>query len=85
MSTDTDTIRSAAADAVLAPLDLLLLDAAFCALRRVNPGGFGLRRRLPPSPGSPTVGDGKPLGKLGRITVGNAQVQPSRPAKRSQG
>jgi len=43
MSTDTDTIGSAAADAVSAPLDLLLTDAAFGALRRVNPGGFGLR------------------------------------------
>ena len=31
----TDTIGSAAADAVSAPLDLLLTDAAFGALRRV--------------------------------------------------
>ena len=43
MSTDTDTIGSAAADAVSAPLDLLLTDAASGALRRVNPGGLGLR------------------------------------------
>jgi hypothetical protein len=38
MTTHTDTIRPAAADAVSAPLDLLLADAAFGALRRVNPG-----------------------------------------------
>ena len=41
--TDTGTIGSAAADAASAPPDLLLTDAAFGALRRVNPGGFGLR------------------------------------------
>ena len=38
MSTDTDTIGSAAADAVSAPLDLLLTDAAWIGnplLRRV--------------------------------------------------
>ena len=35
MSTDTDTIGSAAADAVSAPLDLLLTDAVLGALRRV--------------------------------------------------
>ncbi len=43
MSPDSDTIRSAAADAAVAPLDLLLTDAATGALRRVNPGGSGLR------------------------------------------
>ena len=43
MSTDTDPIGSAAADAAAAPLDLLLTDAVFGALRRVNPGGSGLR------------------------------------------
>jgi len=37
MGTDTDTTGSAAADAVSAPLDLLLTDAAFGALRRVAP------------------------------------------------
>jgi hypothetical protein len=42
MSTDTDT-TGAAADAAAAPLDLLLTDAVFGALRRVNPGGSGLR------------------------------------------
>ena len=35
----TETIESAAADAVAAPLDLLLTDAALGMLNRVNPGG----------------------------------------------
>jgi hypothetical protein len=39
-----ETIEPAAADAVAAPLDLLLTDAAFGVLSRVNPGGSGLRR-----------------------------------------
>jgi hypothetical protein len=42
MSTGPDPTRSAAADAA-APLDLLLTDAATGMLRRVNPGGSGLR------------------------------------------
>ena len=37
---DTNTIGSAAADAVSVPLDPLLRDAAFGALRQVNPGGY---------------------------------------------
>ena len=43
MSADTDPTRSAAADAVAAPVDLLLTDAATGMLRRLNPGGSGLR------------------------------------------
>jgi len=43
MSADTDSTRPAAADAAAAPLDLLLTDAATGMLRRVNPGGSGLR------------------------------------------
>jgi polyhydroxyalkanoate synthase len=43
MSADTDPTRSAAAEAAAAPLDLLLTDAATGMLRRVNPGGSGLR------------------------------------------
>jgi hypothetical protein len=46
MSHDTDTIRSAAADAAAAPLDLLLTDIAVDPLRRLNPGGG-----LGPAPG----------------------------------
>jgi hypothetical protein len=49
MSADTDTIRSAAADAAAAPLDLLLTDAAVGMLRRMNPGGSGLRPRPAPA------------------------------------
>ena len=43
MSADTDSTRSAAGDAAAAPLDLLLGDAATGMLRRMNPGGSGLR------------------------------------------
>ncbi len=43
MSPDSDTIRSAAANAAAAPLDLLLTDAAIGVPRWVNPGGSGLR------------------------------------------
>ena len=43
MSADTDSTRSAAAEAAAAPLDLLLGDAATGMLRRMNPGGSGLR------------------------------------------
>ena len=39
MSPDSDTTRSAAAEAAAAPLDLLLTDAAMGVLRRMNPGG----------------------------------------------
>jgi polyhydroxyalkanoate synthase len=84
MSTDTDTIGSAAADAVSASLDPLLTDAAFGALRRVNPGGVGLRlaAALATQPGL-VAGRGRQLlGELGRIAVGNAEVQPSRPDRR---
>ena len=42
MNTDTDTAE-ATADAVAVPLDLLLTDAAFGALRRLNPGGSGVQ------------------------------------------
>ena len=84
MSTDTDTIGSAAADAVSAPLDLLLTDAAFGVLRRVNPDGFGLRlaAALATQPGLVAGRRLQQLGELGRIAVGNAEVQLSRPDRR---
>lgn len=84
MSTHTGTIGPAAADAVSAPLDLLLTDAAFGALRRVNPGGFDLRlaAALATQPGLVDGRGRQVLGKLGRITVGNAEVLPSRPDRR---
>src|SRR5580700_11176280 len=43
MSAETDSARSAAEDNAAAPLDLLLGDAATGVLRRMNPGGSGLR------------------------------------------
>ncbi len=44
MSTDTETeTTGAAAEAAAVPLDLLLTDAVLGALRRVNPGGSGVR------------------------------------------
>jgi len=50
MSQDSETNSSAAAEAaaeaVAAPLDLLLTDAAIGSLRRLNPGGSGLRLSL---------------------------------------
>ncbi|HLK77689.1 MAG TPA: alpha/beta fold hydrolase [Streptosporangiaceae bacterium] len=80
MSADTDSIRTAAADAAAAPLDLLLADAATGMLRRVNPGGSGLRLAAALA-GRPRLVAGRGrelLGELGRIAVGRSQVQPSR-------
>jgi hypothetical protein len=81
ISTDTDTIGSAAADAVSAPL---LTDAAFGALRRVKPGGFGLRLAAVPATQPGLVASRGPqlLDELGRVAVGNAEAQLSRPDRR---
>src|SRR6266704_509339 len=84
MSPDSDTIRSTAADAAAAPLDLLLTDAATGMMRRMNPGGSGLRlaAALAAKPRL-VVGRGTQLaGELARITVGRSQVQPSRRDRR---
>src|ERR1700734_417726 len=88
MSQDSETIRSAAAEAaaeaVAAPLDLLLTDAATGALRRVNPGGSGLRLAAALA-GRPRLVAGRGrhlLGELARIAVGSSQVQPSRRDRR---
>src|SRR5437660_3559144 len=83
MSADTDPTRSAA-DAAAAPLDLLLGDAATGMMRRMNPGGSGLRlaASLAAKPRL-VVGRGTQLaGELARITVGTSQVQPSRRDRR---
>src|SRR5690348_12079098 len=83
MSADTDPTRSAA-DAAAAPLDLLLGDAATGMMRRMNPGGAGLRlaASLAARPRL-VVGRGTHLaGELARITVGRSQVQPSRRDRR---
>ena len=84
MSPDSDTIRSAAADAAVAPLDLLLTDAATGTLRRVNPGGSGLRLAAALASRPRLVaGRGRQLlGELARIAVGSSQVQPSRRDRR---
>ena len=84
MSPDSDTIRSDAADSAAAPLDLLLTDAATGALRRVNPGGSGLRLAAALAARPRLVaGRGRQLlGELGRIAVGTSQVQPTRRDRR---
>jgi polyhydroxyalkanoate synthase subunit PhaC len=78
MTADTDTTR-AAADAAAAPLDLLLTDAATGMLRRINPGGSGLRLAAALANRPRLVaGRGTQLaGELARIAVGRSQVQPS--------
>src|SRR5580693_9111444 len=84
MSADNDTTASAAAEAAAAPLDLLLTDAAIGMLRRVNPGGSGLRLAAALA-GRPRLVAGRSrrlAGELGRIAVGSSQVQPSRRDRR---
>ena len=84
MSDDTDPTRSAAAEAAAAPLDLLLGDAATGMLRRMNPGGSGLRLAAALAARPRLVaGRGTRLaGELARITVGRSEVQPSRRDRR---
>jgi polyhydroxyalkanoate synthase len=83
MSTDNDPTRPAAPDAA-APLDLLLTDAATGMLRRVNPGGSGLRlaAALAVRPRLVAGRGGQLLGELGRIAAGRSQVEPSRRDRR---
>jgi polyhydroxyalkanoate synthase len=84
MNPDSETISSAAADAATAPLDLLLTDAATGMVRRVNPGGSGLRlaAALAGRPGLVAGRGRRLLGELGRITVGTSQVEPTRRDRR---
>src|ERR1700722_8538970 len=85
MSADSDPTRPAAADAAAAgALDLLLTDAGTGMLRRVNPGGSGLRLAAALA-GRPRLVAGRGrqlLGERGRIAVGNSQVQPTRRDRR---
>ncbi len=84
MSADNDTTSPAPADALSAPLDLLLADAATGMLRRINPGGSGLRLAAALA-GRPRLVTGRGrqlLGELARITVGRSQVEPSRRDRR---
>src|SRR5262249_61936092 len=87
MSTHTDTMEAAAADAVTAPLDLLLTDAALGALRRVNPGGSGLRlaAALAARPRLVARQGRHLLGEMARIAVGSSAVQPSQRDRRGPG
>jgi len=84
VTTDTTITSSDAAEAVSAPLDLLLTDAAFGALSRLNPGGSGLRlaAKLAARPRL-VAGRGRQLlGEMARIAAGTSQVQPSRRDRR---
>ncbi|HEY1627599.1 MAG TPA: alpha/beta fold hydrolase [Streptosporangiaceae bacterium] len=84
MSENTDSARSAAEDAAAVPLDLLLGDAATGMLRRVNPGGSGLRlaAALAAKPRLVAGRGGQLVGELARIAIGRSQVQPSRRDRR---
>src|SRR5580658_6242739 len=84
MTTNADSTRSAAEDAAAAPLDLLLTDAATGMLRRLNPGGSGLRLAAALA-GRPRLVAGRGrqlLGELARVAVGSSQVEPSRRDRR---
>src|ERR1700684_199251 len=84
MSDNADSTRSAAEDAGAVPLDLLLSDAATGMLRRVNPGGSGLRlaAALAARPRLVAGRGGRLAGELARIAVGRSEVQPSRRDRR---
>ena len=88
MSQDSETNRSsaaeAAAEAVAAPLDLLLTDAAIGALRRVNPGGSGLRlaAALAAGPGLSPGGGVSCWVSWPASRWARSQVQPSRRDRR---
>ncbi|HTZ27988.1 MAG TPA: hypothetical protein VMC83_28595, partial [Streptosporangiaceae bacterium] len=84
MSSDTDSLAAGAADAVTAPLDLLLTDAALGAIRRMNPGGSGLRLAgaLAVRPSLVASQGRQLLGEMARIAVGSSEIQPSRRDRR---
>jgi polyhydroxyalkanoate synthase subunit PhaC len=84
MTTGNDLTGSAGPEAVSAPLDLLLTEAVFGALGRLNPRGSGLRlaAALASRPGL-VAGRGRQLlGEMARIAMGTSQVQPSRRDRR---
>jgi polyhydroxyalkanoate synthase len=84
MSANSDSDRSAAADAAAVPLDLLLADAANGMLGRLNLGGSGLRlaAALAVRPRLVAGRGGQLAGELARIAAGRSQVQPSRRDRR---
>ncbi|MFY9851464.1 MAG: alpha/beta fold hydrolase, partial [Trebonia sp.] len=67
-----------------APLDLLLTDAALGTLRRMNPGGSGLRLAgaLAVRPSLVASQGRQLLGEMARIAVGSSEIQPSRRDRR---
>jgi polyhydroxyalkanoate synthase len=71
-------------EAATVPLDLLLTDAATGMLRRLNPGGAGLRLAAALAARPQLVaGRGRQLaGELARVAVGRSQVQPTRRDRR---
>jgi len=71
-------------DAATAPLDLLLTDAAIGRLRRLHPGGSGLRlaAALAVRPRLVAGRGRRLLGELARVAAGTSQVQPSRRDRR---
>jgi len=79
-----ETTEPAEADAVSAPLDLLLTDAALGVLNRVVPDGSGMRLAAALA-ARPRLVAGRArnlLGELARIAAGTSQVQPSRRDRR---
>ena len=84
MSTHTDTMGPATADAVTAPLDLLLTDAALGALRRMNPGDSGLRlaAALAARPRLVARQGRQLLGEMARIAAGTSAVRTSQRDRR---
>src|SRR6201996_3054545 len=87
MSADAHTRSDqdgAANDAVAAPLDLLLSDAPTSLLRRMNPGGSGLRlaAALAGRPRLVARRGGRLAGELVQIAAGRSSLQPSRRDRR---
>ncbi len=84
MNPDSETTGSAAPGAAAAPTDLLLTDAAIGMLRRLNPGGAGLRlaAALAGRPGLVTRRGRRLAAELARIAAGTSQVRPSRRDRR---
>jgi polyhydroxyalkanoate synthase len=78
------TAADDAANDAAAPLDFLLADAATSMLRRMNPGGSGLRlaAALAARPRLVAGRGGQLAGELVRIAAGRSEVAPSRRDRR---
>jgi polyhydroxyalkanoate synthase subunit PhaC len=78
------TAADDAANDAAAPLDFLLADAATSMLRRMNPGGSGLRlaAALAARPQLVAGRGGQLAGELVRIAAGRSEVAPSRRDRR---